>query len=261
MGPGTWEVQNARRYTRSEGAARAPPARHRPRSDVAYGVRQQLEDRITELIFELDLAPGEAMPPETQLVERLGAGRNSVREALRALHTRGIVDIRHGYGTFVGSAPLATMAPGLLFRTRQATRGNPAALRDLVAVRRALESGLIADVAALGDKELFDRLDAEVTTMSAPDTAGADRRFHVMLYEPLGNELAIQLIELFWDAFQAVRADLRPEGHPGDIAHWHADIVAALRAGDAEAARRAVVEHFDDVESRVARLGASGTET
>ncbi|WP_329458273.1 FadR/GntR family transcriptional regulator [Streptomyces sp. NBC_01497] len=241
---------------------------------MAYGVRQQLEDRITELIFELDLAPGEAMPAETQLIERLGAGRNSVREALRALHTRGIVDIRHGYGTFVGSAPLATMGPGLLFRTRQAVRGNPGALRELVAVRRALESGLIGDVVELADPALFERLDAEVAAMAASgapdggstaggtpegvgqDTAAADRRFHLMLFEPLGNELATQLIELFWDAFQTVRADLRPVGHPGDLVHRHADIVGALRAGDTEAARRAVLEHFDDVESRVAKLAA-----
>ncbi|MEW2549187.1 FCD domain-containing protein [Streptomyces sp. NPDC047002] len=234
---------------------------------MAYGVRQHLEDRITELIFELGLAPGEAMPPENRLIEQLGAGRNSVREALRALHTRGIVDIRHGYGTFVGSAPLGTMAPGLLFRTRQAVRGNPGALRELVAVRRALESGLIGDVAALADQALFDRLDAEVAAMAAApggrggdgeaqDTAAADRRFHLMLFEPLGNELAAQLIELFWDAFQAVRADLRPAGPPDDLAHRHADIVDALRAGDAEAARRAVLDHFDDVESRVAELAA-----
>ncbi|MCF3964792.1 FadR/GntR family transcriptional regulator [Streptomyces fuscigenes] len=241
---------------------------------MPYGVRQQLEDRITELIFELDLAPGEAMPPETQLIERLGAGRNSVREALRALHTRGIVDIRHGYGTFVGSAPLATMGPGLLYRTRQAVRGNPGALRELVAVRRALESGLIGDVVALADPVLFDRLEREIAAMHAsgtphgarpaaadggpPDTAAADRRFHLMLFEPLGNELATQLIELFWDAFQTVRADLGPVARPDDLVHRHADIVDALRAGDAEAARRAVLDHFDDVESRVAKLAGDG---
>jgi DNA-binding FadR family transcriptional regulator len=79
-----------------------------------------------------------------------------------------------------------------------------------------------------------------------------------MLFEQLGNELATQLIELFWDAFQAVRAGPGPVGRPGDLAHRHADIVDALRAGDTEAARRAVLEHFDDVESRVAKLAAEG---
>jgi DNA-binding FadR family transcriptional regulator len=226
---------------------------------VAHGVRQQLEDRITELIFELELAPGEAMPAEAQLVERLDAGRNSVREALRALHTRGIVDIRHGYGTFVGSAPLAAMAPGLLFRTRQAVRGNPGALRDLVTVRRAIESGLIGEVAARADEELCDRLDAEIASMADPDTAAADRRFHLLLFEPLHNELASQLIELFWGAFQEVRADLRPQDDTASLAHRHADIVTALRARDAEAARRAVAGHFDDVESRITRLEARAT--
>ncbi|OIV36807.1 hypothetical protein BIV57_14160 [Mangrovactinospora gilvigrisea] len=223
---------------------------------MAAGVRQQLEERITELIFEMELAPGDPMPNEAHLIDLLApAGRNSVREALRALHTRGIVDIRHGYGTFVGSAPLAAMAPGLLYRTRQLTRGNPGALRELVAVRRAIESGLIADVAARADEALLARLDAETARMRAePDTADADRRFHLLLVEPLGNELAAQLIELFWDAFQHVRADLGPRPDPDETARCHEAITAALRAGAPEAARRAVLAHFDDVESRLDRL-------
>lgn len=155
------------------------------------------------------------------------------------------------------------MAPGLLYRTRQSVRTDPGALRDLVAVRRAIESGLITDVVEQADEELFDRLDTEIKAMSDPkehDTADADRHFHLMLFEPLGNNLATQLIELFWDAFQRVRADLGPDSDPGDIAHWHGDIVTALRARDADAARRAVIDHFDDVESRIAALPRPGDD-
>jgi DNA-binding FadR family transcriptional regulator len=60
-----------------------------------------LEERIVELIHERGLTPGAAMPTEPQLMDLLGASRNSVREAIRALQALGIVDIRHGYGTFV----------------------------------------------------------------------------------------------------------------------------------------------------------------
>jgi DNA-binding FadR family transcriptional regulator len=65
-----------------------------------------LEERIIELVHERGLVPGAAMPTEPQLMKLLGASRNSVREAIRALQALGIVDIRHGYGTFVGQALL-----------------------------------------------------------------------------------------------------------------------------------------------------------
>jgi DNA-binding FadR family transcriptional regulator len=197
-------------------------------------------------------------------VATLGASRNSVREALRALHTLGIVEIRHGYGTFVGSAPLTAVTPGLLFRTRLAVRADPSALADLVEVRELLELGLIERVAHESDVDLLEDLDAAVEAMRAGDLADADRRFHERLYAGVGNELATQLVSLFWDIYHQVAKELAPPPlDRSQVVGSHQRIVDALRSRDPAQARVVLRSHFADLRTRVAQLvdavGPAGT--
>jgi DNA-binding FadR family transcriptional regulator len=219
------------------------------------GTGRQLEVRIVDLILDQGLRAGSPLPAEPALVTTLGASRNSVREALRALHTLGIVDIRHGYGTFVGQAPLTAVTPGLLFRTRLSVRDDPTALADLVEVRELLELGLIARVADQADNDLLDALEAVVEAMRTGDLAAADRRFHERLYADVDNALATQLISLFWDIYHQVANELEPP--PVDrsqVAGNHQRVVDALRSRDGERARLLLRSHFADLRERVARL-------
>ncbi len=219
------------------------------------GTGRQLEERIVDLILEQDLRAGSPLPPEPVLVSTLGVSRNSVREALRALHTLGIVEVRHGYGTFVGQAPLTAVTPGLLFRTRLKVRDDPTALADLVAVRELLELGLIEQVAERVDDGLLRTLEAAVASMRSSDLAVADRRFHEALYAPVGNELATQLIGLFWDIYHQVAAELEAEPpEPAEVADSHERIVEALRSRDGAQARRLLRYHFEDLRVRVSRM-------
>lgn len=214
----------------------------------------ELQDRIVDLILDRGLAPGAAMPSEPRLVEELGASRNSVREALRALHTLGIVEIRHGYGTFVGQAPLTAFAPGLLYSTRQSVRSDPAALGELLEVRRILEASLIEQVVERADDAFLAELDDAVTAMDTGGLSSADRHFHQLLYRPLHNRFAGQLIELFWVVYHQVESELDPPDEPEDIRHGHRSIVDAVRAGDAAAAKTAMTRHFADIEARIAHV-------
>lgn len=218
---------------------------------------RELQDRIVDLILDRGLTPGAAMPSEPRLVDELGASRNSVREALRALHTLGIVEIRHGYGTFVGRAPLTAFVPGLLYSTRQSVRSDRAALGELLEVRRILEASLIEQVVERADDAFLAELDDAVTAMDTGDVSTADQRFHQILYRPVHNRFAGQLIELFWDVYHQVEAELEPPGRePATIGHDHRRIVDAVRAGDPAAARTAMTRHFADIQARVARLTA-----
>jgi DNA-binding FadR family transcriptional regulator len=218
-----------------------------------------LEERIVELIHERGLEPGAAMPTEPQLMDALGASRNSVREAIRALQALGIVDIRHGYGTFVGQAELRSLSASLAFRIRSRAGQGIRALHDLVEVRELLETGLIGEVATAGSSEArLSALDALVTAMA--HDPGADRAFHALLYENCGNELVLQLIGLFWDTYHDVEHIL---GEPVDrteaIVANHRRIVTALRTRDAAAARDAMRLHFRDVRLRIARAETAAT--
>jgi DNA-binding FadR family transcriptional regulator len=212
-----------------------------------------LEERIIELIHERGLAPGESMPTEPQLMEVLGASRNSVREAIRALQALGIVDIRHGYGTFVGQASLTGLTTSLAFRVRSSAGHGIRAIHDLVEVRELLETGLIGEVAKARTSEaMLSALDALVTAMA--HDPGADRAFHALLYENCGNELVLQLIGLFWDTYHEVEHLLgEPADRTGDLITNHRRIVDALRTHDADAARDAMRLHFRDVRDRITR--------
>lgn len=213
---------------------------------------QALGDRIVQLIHDQQLAAGAPLPTETQLMDLFAASRTSVREALRSLQALDIVQIRHGYGTFVGGADLTAAAPSLLFRTRIVNRDGLRGLHDLVQVRQALEIGLIEEVAAaIGDDDLAE-LDRTVEDMRDPrHVRDADRRFHEILYRCTGNELIRQLINMFWDVYQEIATELAPPLDATHVADLHRPIAAALRAADSTASVTAMRAHFRGVTHRV----------
>ena len=62
---------------------------------------EQTTQRLLEMIQREGYGPGDKLPTETELVRRLGVGRNTVREALRSLASRNVVTVRQGAGTFI----------------------------------------------------------------------------------------------------------------------------------------------------------------
>ncbi|WP_190813078.1 FadR/GntR family transcriptional regulator [Saccharopolyspora pogona] len=214
-----------------------------------------LQDKVVDLILEAGLPPGAPLPSEPQLMAQFGASRNSIRETLRALHTLGIVDIRHGYGTFVGEAPVTALLPGLLFRARQSARQDASTLADFIQLRRILETALISEVPRHADDELIGELETCIAEMRSGDVVEADRRFHQALYRPVGNEIAVQLIDLFWTVYHRVEAEIdRPEVVRDEIGDEHQRIVDAIRAGDSDAAAEEMARHFSGIERRSRRF-------
>jgi DNA-binding FadR family transcriptional regulator len=242
-----------------------PPQRKPPApADRPAGRHQRptVQEQVIDLIIELDLDSGEPLPAETELMRTLGVSRNSVREALKGLQALGIVDVRHGYGTYVGTAQLRSLQPGLLFHARLAVRReNPRALHDIVEVRALLEGGLIRRSALeLADEDIA-RVEAELAALAADGDAGRaghDRRFHELLYEPLGNALVLQLIDLFWDVYRQLEHEVgKPKTDHDQVVRQHRRVLDALRARDADRAAEAIGEHFADVTSRIDRWAAA----
>ncbi|WP_407704507.1 FadR/GntR family transcriptional regulator [Streptomyces spongiae] len=223
-------------------------------------VSSQIQRDVMQLILDRKLQAGAPLPTETELMEDLGVSRNSVREALKALQALDIVDIRHGYGTYVGEASLTPLVDGLTFRTLARPDDDPGALAEILQVREVLEEGLIRRVAAtLSDAEL-DHLEAVVDRMEAAGKAGEpfpelDREFHELLYASLGNALVPQLLGAFWTVFRRVSGarGWTDDPSPELTVRRHRDIVTALRAHDVEAAQRAMADHFRGIEARAAQ--------
>ncbi|NEV89486.1 FadR family transcriptional regulator [Streptomyces tendae] len=225
-------------------------------------VAADAEERIKELIVEQGLGPGDPLPTETELMERFGVSRNSLREALKSLQAMHIVEIRRGFGTYVGTMSLEPMTEAMAFRTVVGHRRGRGSLLELLQLREALEAGLMYQLAGrLPDEDLAE-LDALVERMHTEVREGGeiasrtDRAFHRALHRSLDNDLLSELLDAFWSAFHRVRAQARGLGSAADgeeLARMHARIVEAVRAGDAEAAERAVHRHFDDIRGRLSQ--------
>ncbi len=143
----------------------------------------RIQREVVQLILDRKLQPGAPLPTEAELMEDLGISRNSVREALKALQALDIVEIRHGYGTYVGRASLTPLVDGLTFRTLTRHEDDADALAEILQVREVLEEGLIHRVVATVTEPELDGLAAVVTRMEEAGRAGRplpelDREFH-----------------------------------------------------------------------------------
>ncbi|GAA5153079.1 FadR/GntR family transcriptional regulator [Pseudonocardia eucalypti] len=227
------------------------------RAGGARANQRALQDAIKRLIVQRGLEPGAPLPTEPELAEELGVSRHPLREAMKALQAIGIVDIRHGYGTYVGSVPLSGLEAGLAFRGALSVRGDFADIRNLLEVREVLETGLVGRVLAAHDEIDFGALEEIVTAMESEAARGQwaperDWAFHETLYRPLGNELVLELLEVFWRVFNTLDGQLPEARHgPETTAGWHRRILDALRSRDEPALRAAVNEHFEGIRARV----------
>jgi DNA-binding FadR family transcriptional regulator len=236
---------------------------HTP-AKLATRMSRAIRDEITGLILGRGLKSGDPLPTETELVETLGVSRNSIREALKALQALDIVEIRHGYGTYVGRLSLDPLADGLTFRALHDIGRDLRSMEEILEVREALENALIRRVAATVPEEDLAALDEVTRRMSARARSGEtfaeeDREFHEVLYRSLNNALVTQLLRAFWDVFHRVNHRLGvTDPNPMQTVRRHRAIVTALRRHDVTRAEVAMTEHFRNLDARVSQLRTTG---
>ena len=235
-------------------------SRTRPRT--ALGNQTFIKEQVKSLILAGDLHAGDPLPTEQQLMSRLGVGRHPLREAMKALEAVGIVEIRHGHGTYVGSLSLRSLEDGLAFRMTQSMAGDLKDVRDVLDVREALEVGMADRVIERYRGEGLERLGEIVQTMEEMADRGEtfaeqDLEFHRTLYEPLDNQLIIDLLGVFWRTFAEVNARL-PGDHytPSDAARWHRNLLQAIEQNSSDRFTRAMKDHFTGIRMR---FDASGS--
>jgi DNA-binding FadR family transcriptional regulator len=167
------------------------PARARRPANLARAITAELVERIVLGTYP----PGSPLPPEPALGEAFGVSRTVIREAVKILQEKGLVQVRQGAGTIVTAPSRWDMLDEVVLRATIATDDSLAILDDLVVTRRLLESDM-AHVAArvAGDetldqlRELVDRMDELVDD---PLTyAEHDRAFHDTIMRTAGNRLA-----------------------------------------------------------------------
>jgi DNA-binding FadR family transcriptional regulator len=203
----------------------------------------QVAAQVEALITSGEWPVGTRIPPEVELVTRLGVSRSTVREALRSLVHTGMLEARPGDGTYVRA--FSELAVPLLRRARRARLDEAVEVRSVLeqhAARLAALRRSKKDIARLRTLLLRQR---EASTTGDPSAyADADAALHRAVVACAGNAF---LTEIYEHLGGALKPSVSPE--PWALAveevELHAALVEAIAAGDPAAAERAAVELID----------------
>ena len=207
--------------------------------------------RIKQMIIAGELAPGDRLPPEKELSERLGLSRSSLREAVKALEVIRVLDVRRGDGTYVTS-----LEPRLLLEAMSfvVDLHDDQSVLEIFAVRRILEPAASALAAQHGDDETVAELREIVASVDqATDVEGLvahDLEFHRRIADATGNTYLASLIDSL--SSHTVRARIwrgitQENAVDRTLAEHHA-MLDAIAAGDADLASALTVVHVSGVE-------------
>lgn len=220
----------------------------------------QVVEQIKRYIVDHRLHAGDPLPTEPELMSVIGASRSSVREAIRTLSALDIVDVRHGHGTFVGALSLSAMIESLAFRSLLGTTSDYRVLSDVVSVRQLMEQGFARliidglDTDQRGKLADLARQMCELADRGKPYVE-QDRAFHLLLLQPVGNDLVVQLTGAFWEVQSRVGATLDVSDRSWQrTAHAHVEIVEAAAAHDLDRLHAAIEEHYAPVKEQIQRL-------
>ena len=225
----------------------------RPVSGVSLA--DAVVDQLKTLILEGQLQPGDRIPPERDLCEKLGVSRTAVREAKRSLITMGLLEARPGGGTFVRDDVLDFLTESLEWGLLLETEG----VAQLIEARSLLEvecAALAAERATEKDRDVLTKIAGDTQVALDKDDKNAfleaDLALHTAIAEATQNVVLVRMT-------LAMRSMLRGLFHavweiPGcaeTAVGRHEEIVDAIMAGDPDRARKAMGKHLAEVEVKI----------
>jgi len=208
-----------------------------PRRKLAETVAQQILDAVR------DKPAGTRLPPERELTKQLGVGRSTVREALNGLAMMGVVEIRHGQGVFVADRPAIAGDLERSLPPKEVTDELLEARRivEVELARLAAERRTEADLAAM--QALLDRHREDLAAGRGPIMQAS--QFHLLVADAAGNQILADVVRPFFRLMLERGPQLyeTTEGYAQWELDQHQRICDAIRSGDGEAARLAMLEH------------------
>ncbi len=208
---------------------------------------EKIGEQIEQRILSGELKVGEQLLPEREMAEQFQVSRTAVREAVKALSEKGLVEVRPGRGTFVANGTSKAMRHsfGLLMKI-----GQEKGIQDLVEVRRIIEPEIAALAAQRADEEHIAALQEAIATMDASMQNAsayieADLDFHLTLAEASQNSLIPTLIDSIVDLLREHRtAVFFVDGGPQHGQMHHKRILEAIIRHDPDAACQAMRDHL-----------------
>ncbi|MBY8976597.1 FCD domain-containing protein [Rhodobacteraceae bacterium NNCM2] len=211
--------------------------------------------QIEELILQGVLRPGDRLPAERELAERMEVSRPTLREALAELEESGLIAARPGGGTFVADVLGSAFAPPLI----TLFASHDTALFDYIAFRRDVEGMAAAQAAERATetdlgiiRSVFDRFAAASSKRNHEEAARLDAEFHMAVVESAHNVVMTHVMRSLYELLvEGVFYNRRviyglPAGRDA-LLEQHRAIMEGVASRDSDAARRAVEAHLDYV--------------
>lgn len=225
-------------------------------------LNEAVRHHVKQYILNNGLHPGDPLPPETQLAQELGVGRSSVREAIKALQSLGIVEVRRGNGLYVREYNFDPILEAIGY----GMRFDMTMLSELAQIRFLLERAAIEDAVEQISPEELQRLEEVMEAWRQRIQTGEmwsdlDEQFHRILYSALNNRTLISLIEVFWIAFENLDDPIIQTVKPAaqELEH-HQAILEAVKARDVALARQRLMQHFEHLRGRIQRAAKASSK-
>jgi len=238
--------------------ASAPAWVRRP-ANLASAVTAELVDRIVRGVHP----SGTSLPSEPALCETFSVSRTVIREAVKVLQEKGLVQVRQGAGTVVTPPSVWNTLDELVLGAVIAEDDTLTVLDDLVVTRRLLESDMALVTARTADRETVDRLGALVDLMDrlvddAPAYRDQDLAFHDTIMQASGNRIARGVVRSLESQVGNTARYTGNGERAGCVAsnRGHRRIYERIAARDPSGAAEAMFTHI--TQAWLVRRGASG---
>ena len=208
-------------------------------------------DRLKALITSGELQPGDAMPSERDLMERLGVGRPAIREAMQQLSNLGLLTISHGERARVRQPTVKSIFHQLDTAAHFMLSHSPDSLEHLKQVRRFFETGMVrqaAEKATAADISLlYATLEQQKDNLGDAEAfIRADMRLHIQIAAISGNPMFEAISEAMLGWLRQYHTDMLIwSGKENYTLAEHAHIIACIADHDADAAEAAMAQHLD----------------
>lgn len=203
-------------------------------------------EQIITYINQNNLQPGDQLPNEIDLMNKLNVGRGTIREAIKSLNSKGVIIIKRGVGTFVAEQPGVSDDPlGFFFETDKTKL-----LKDALEVRLLIEpSMIIKTIENINNEQITEMIalakEIEDLIKKNKDYTTQDVAFHTLLARASGNRVIEKLIPIIAVAIEQA-IDLTDRSLAQETMITHHQIVEAVKNRDKDKARLAMTKHIQD---------------
>ena len=216
-------------------------------------IYEEVVNQVHEMVREGKFKAGDQLPSERELAETFKVSRTSVREALRALETQGLIVSRTGAGNFVADLPVESLIAPLAAMLIE----EKSALADIFEMRKVIEphiASLAAERATKRDIERMKKiLDKQREAVSRGETGvEADAELHFAIGRATQNQALEKLVSGLMDILSHSREEsLQTKDRRKASIESHRKILSAIEAHDTKKAREAMLFHIEQVEENV----------